>query len=79
MEMIVLLAILVAILNSLAVQIWLLRSFKSGQTAAPQEQLTPEELDARRKAAEAQAKYEQGFVNLMCYDGMPAGKKEGML
>ncbi len=79
MEIIVLLAILVALLNSLAVQVWMLKSLRTGQSAAPQEQLTPEELEARQKAAEAQAKYEQGFVNLMCYDGMPARKKEGML
>lgn len=79
MEIIVLLAILVAVLNSLAVQVWLIKSMRSGQTAEPQEQMTPEELEARRKAAEAQAKYEQGFVNLMSYDGMPARKKEGML
>ena len=79
MEIFVLLAILVALLNSLAVQVWMLKSLRIGQSAAPQEQMTPEELEARQKAAEAQAKYEQGFVNLMCYDGMPAGKKEGML
>ena len=79
MENLILLAVLVGVLNSLAVQVWMIRSMRSGQTAEPQEQVTPEELEARRKAAEAQAKYEQGFVNLMCYDGMPAGKKEGML
>lgn len=79
MEIIVLLAILMAVLNNLAVQVWLIKSMQAKQQSAPQEQLLPEELEARQKAAEAQAKYEQGFVNLMCYDGMPARKKEGML
>lgn len=79
MEIIVLLAILMAVLNNLAVQVWLIKSMQAKEQSAPQEQLLPEELEARQKAAEAQAKYEQGFVNLMCYDGMPARKKEGML
>lgn len=38
----------------------------------------PEEQEARRLAAEAQRRYEQGFVNLMRYDGSP-GRKEGDL
>lgn len=36
----------------------------------------PEERESRRAAAEAQRLYEQGFVNLMRYDGRP-GRKEG--
>ena len=32
---------------------------------------TQEEAEARRLAAEAQAKYEQGFINLMNYGGQP--------
>lgn len=32
---------------------------------------TPEEAKARQLAAEAQAKYEQGFINLMNYGGQP--------
>ena len=36
---------------------------------------TPEEQELRRVAAEAQRRYEQGFVNLMRYDGSP-GRKE---
>lgn len=35
----------------------------------------PEEVESRRLAAEAQRLYEQGFVNLMRYDGSP-GRKE---
>ena len=35
----------------------------------------PEELEQRRAAAEAQRMYEQGFVNLMRYDGSPGGKE----
>ena len=44
---------------------------------ARQEIELPEEVEARRAAAEAQRLYEQGFVNLMCYDGSP-GRKEDM-
>ena len=81
MENWILLAVLVAVLNSLAVQVWLIAALRRERTvpSEPHNDLTEEELEAGRKAAEAQAKYEQGFVNLMCYDGMPAGKKEGML
>lgn len=83
MEIFVLLAILVAVLNGLAVQTMIFKCLREERIAtAPVEShndLTEEELEARQKAAEAQAKYEQGFVNLMSYDGMPAGKKEGML
>lgn len=78
MEILVLLAILVAVLNCLTVQVLVIRSFGTRQTPPCQEQLSPEEQEARRLAAEAQAKYEQGFVNLMCYDGMPAKKREGV-
>ena len=35
----------------------------------------PEEVEQRRAAAEAQRLYEQGFVNLMRYDGSPGGKE----
>ena len=35
----------------------------------------PEEMEQRRAAAEAQRLYEQGFVNLMRYDGSPGGKE----
>lgn len=40
---------------------------------------TEEEKEARRLAAEAQMRYEQGFVNLMSYDGRPNKTKEGVL
>ena len=59
----------VVVLNGLL--ILLLRKEKP---AAPAAEL-PEETEARRAAAEAQRLYEQGFVNLMCYDGSP-GRKE---
>lgn len=42
---------------------------------APRQEL-PEETEARRAAAEAQRRYEQGFVNLMSYDGSPRRKEE---
>lgn len=41
----------------------------------PVEEL-PEEREARRAAAEAQRKYEQGFVDIMSYMGRPI-KKDG--
>ena len=41
----------------------------------PAEQETEEEKELRRLAAESQRLYEQGFVNLMRYDGSP-GRKE---
>lgn len=47
------------------------------QTELPAE--TPEEKEARRLAQEAQKRYEQGFVNLMNYDGRPAFRKDGEL
>ena len=34
-----------------------------------------EEREAMRVAMEAQKLYEQGFVNLMSYDGMPSGRE----
>ena len=39
----------------------------------------PEEVEQRRVAAEAQRLYEQGFVNLMRYDGSPGGKEREKL
>lgn len=79
MDLIVLLAILAAVLNGLAVQVLLIGHLRKGQEPAPREAVSEEEQEARKLAAEAQARYEQGFVNLMSYDGMPAKKKEGML
>lgn len=82
MEIIGSLAILVALLNSLAVQVWMCWLLHKERIATvpaePRDELTQEELEARQKAAEAQAKYEQGFVNLMSYDGMPAKKRKGV-
>lgn len=37
---------------------------------------TPEEKEARRLAAEAQKLYEQGFIDMMNFSGMPR-KKDG--
>ena len=41
----------------------------------PAAQETEEEKELRRLAAESQRQFEQGFVNLMRYDGSP-GRKE---
>ena len=46
------------------------REKKPMRPVLPEE--TPEERDARRLAAEAQAKYEQGFIDLMNYTGVPS-------
>lgn len=43
------------------------------QSIAPEE--TPEEKEARKAAAKAQMLYEQGFVNLMEYNGRPSKKE----
>lgn len=51
-----------------------LRRQNAGQKNMKREEL-PEEQESRRMAAEAQRLYEQGFVNLMRYDGSP-GRKE---
>lgn len=45
----------------------------AAQSVAPEE--TPEEIEARKAAARAQALYEQGFVNLMEFDGRPPKKE----
>ncbi len=45
------------------------------QQSPPAAQETEEEQELRRLAAESQRQYEQGFVNLMRYDGSP-GRKE---
>ena len=79
METIMLLIALAVALNCLTMQVLMLKCLQTKQAAAPQEQLSEEEQEARRMAAEAQRRYEQGFVNLMNYDGMPAKKREGML
>lgn len=50
------------------------REDRPAAQAEPQE--LPEEREARRLAAEAQRRYEQGFVNLMSYDGSPRRKEE---
>ena len=47
--------------------IWVRKS----QPQTPAEE-TEEEREARRVAAKAQAEYEQGFVNIMNYSGLPS-------
>lgn len=81
MEVIILLVCAVAAISCLcanlliAALLW--RHLYTAKTALqePVEE-TPEEKEARRVAAEAQRLYEQGFVNLMEFDGRPQ-KKEG--
>lgn len=52
------------------------RPAEPAQDAHREPELLPEEVEARRMAAEAQRRYEQGFVNLMAYDGSPRKKEE---
>lgn len=55
----------------IAYMLWLhWREKKPMRPVLPEE--TPEEREARRLAAEAQAKYEQGFIDLMNYTGIPS-------
>lgn len=49
------------------------RGHEKKQQAATEE-LLPEEVEARRAAAEAQRKYEQGFIDMMNYMGKPQRK-----
>lgn len=81
MEILVLSVCLVALLCCLTVcAVMGAVVYKAMQTPQPAEQPqtveTPEELEARRAAAEAQRLYEQGFVNLMNYDGSPKKREE---
>lgn len=50
--------------------------YEGKKPQAVSEEETPEEAEARRVAARAQTLYEQGFVNLMEFDGKPQ-KKDG--
>ena len=84
MELLILTACLLALGGLLsvtclgAVLLWrCLGQDSSRQTETPEE--TPEEKETRRLAQEAQKRYEQGFVNLMNYDGRPATRKEADL
>ena len=47
-----------------------------GQQGAAHTVETPEETEVGLAAAEAQRRYEQGFFNLMQYDGRPGREKE---
>ena len=78
MEILIELTLLAAVLHCMTLQVWMvkhLRGEQPGKAALMEE--TPEELEARKLAAEAQARYEQGFINIMSYDGMPGREKEG--
>lgn len=83
MEILMELSLLAVMLHCLTVQVWMVRSLqrekKEAAISLPERELLPEELEARKLAAEAQARYEQGFINIMSYDGMPAAGKEGGL
>lgn len=76
MEIVVCITTLVVALSCLMVNLLIAymlwqhwRDKKPVQSVLPEE--TPEEAEARRLAAKAQAEYEQGFINLMNYGGQP--------
>lgn len=52
------------------------KAWAGEKTSDREEAELPEEAQARKAAAEAQRLYEQGFVNLMNYDGSPKRKEE---
>ena len=54
--------------------ILLTSKFEPKNTEQVQEEETELEKETRRVAMEAQRYYEQGFVNLMNYDGQPGRK-----
>ena len=80
MEILIELSLLAVVLHCLLLQVWMVRCLQEGKketATVPEKDLTAEELEARKLAAEVQARYEQGFINIMSYDGMPGAKKEG--
>jgi len=79
MEVFMLCGLLVMVCLGTAVQsLALLEVLRQRRPTAPEQEMqteSEEEREARRAAAEAQRLYEQGFVNLMSYDGRPARKE----
>ncbi len=53
--------------------LWLWKQFR--RPAQPEE--SPQEAELRRAQTLAQKRFEQGFQNLMQYDGRPGREKEG--
>ena len=79
MELMILISCLLVAVSCLLVNLliayllWKHLHDKGRESYAAQEE-TPEEKEARRLAAKAQAEYEQGFINLMNYGGiLPKG------
>ncbi len=70
---------LLAVSCAMAVFIWRCLPGHGRPGSQQTQEETEEEKEARRLAAEAQMRYEQGFVNLMNYDGRPNKRKEGVL
>ena len=85
MEYLITAVCLAAILTLLAVNgstmmlLWKCLRKDTGFMEQPLSVESEEEKEAKRLAAEAQMRYEQGFVNLMSYDGRPNRTKEGVL
>ena len=80
METLIICMLLIMGCGTLALQLMaavLIRKTMAGTMGKAEEVHTelPEEVEQRRAAAEAQRLYEQGFVNLMRYDGSPGGKE----
>ena len=80
METLIICMLLIMGCGTLALQLMatvLIRKTMVGTMGKAEEVHTelPEEVEQRRAAAEAQRLYEQGFVNLMRYDGSPGGKE----
>ena len=76
MQIIIVLTLLVVVLCCLAANLfiaymlwqhWLEKRAEAVRPEQPEE--TPEELEARRLAAKAQAAYDQGFIDLMNFSG----------
>jgi predicted metal-dependent hydrolase len=56
--------------------LWIEKGMEKSRERAKKNDISPEEeKELRRLAAESQRQFEQGFVNLMRYDGSP-GRKE---
>lgn len=60
----------------IAYMIWSHWHEKNSEPVQPILEETPEEKEARRVAAEAQRLYEQGFVNMMNFNGRAPRERE---
>lgn len=77
MDILILCVAMMVLINSSVMGYAFLKLIRQDRPEASAEpELTPEELEARRTAARAQQMYDQGFINMMAYNGSPRKKEE---